>query len=115
MQFKHVVTFVAFVLIVQECNTLTVSDLFGRLKDRQREQDAIIEKALERNIASDTPLMVDKTYVRSVGTVAGRQIIPRRWTYGEKIDAISVDEDGVAIPVRARPSLSSILNRRFGN
>lgn len=56
----------------------------------------------------------DKSFIRPIASVAGRPVIPRRWTYGQPISEVFIDENGIAIPVRPQPSLNSILRSRGG-
>ncbi|CAI2351071.1 unnamed protein product [Caenorhabditis sp. 36 PRJEB53466] len=56
---------------------------------------------------------LDKTYVRRIGSVAGREIIPRAWEENEEDrKRIRLDADGM--PVRPQPVVSRMLGRPGG-
>ncbi|CAI2351230.1 unnamed protein product [Caenorhabditis sp. 36 PRJEB53466] len=97
---------------VQVCHPLTIEGLFRKLKGRRIQEPYPDEAA-----ASDSISMIsipDKSFIRPIGSIAGRPVIPRRWTYGQPISEVFIDENGIAIPVRPQPSLNAILRSRGG-
>uniref|UniRef100_A0A8R1EUM9 Uncharacterized protein n=1 Tax=Caenorhabditis japonica TaxID=281687 RepID=A0A8R1EUM9_CAEJA len=55
---------------------------------------------------------LDKTFVRVIGTVAGREIIPRRWNENESDRRPIFDAEG--LPLRQPPVISRVLGRPGG-
>uniref|UniRef100_A0A1I7WLF1 Cytokin_check_N domain-containing protein n=1 Tax=Heterorhabditis bacteriophora TaxID=37862 RepID=A0A1I7WLF1_HETBA len=78
------------VLFIQECWSITASDIYTRLLEK------------ERNI--------DKTFafqfVKPIGSVAGELIWPRSYSTSSEL---MFDENGAAYKLHERPSLSRIL------
>ncbi|CCD71170.1 FMRF-Like Peptide [Caenorhabditis elegans] len=108
-----ILLFIALV-IIEECSSLTMQGLYRKLKER-RTQTRLGPYPDEARIESDSISRIhieDKSFIRPIASVAGRPVIPRRWTYGQQINEVFIDENGIAIPVRPQPSLNSILRSR---
>uniref|UniRef100_A0A8R1HLA3 Uncharacterized protein n=1 Tax=Caenorhabditis japonica TaxID=281687 RepID=A0A8R1HLA3_CAEJA len=84
--------------------------LFRKLKERKVQEPYPDEAAASDSISQIR--IPDKSFIRPVASVAGRPVIPRRWTYGQPISDIFVDENGIAYPLRQKPSLNQILRTR---
>uniref|UniRef100_A0A1I7UED3 Uncharacterized protein n=1 Tax=Caenorhabditis tropicalis TaxID=1561998 RepID=A0A1I7UED3_9PELO len=93
--------------------------LFRKLKEARTQQQgpypdvARSEARAEADSISQIHIR-DKSFIRPIASVAGRPVIPRRWTYGQPISEVFIDENGIAIPVRPQPTLNSILRSRNG-
>ncbi|CAP23058.1 Protein CBG01542 [Caenorhabditis briggsae] len=115
--FTIIFVFIAIVLI-RECSSLTMQGLFRKLKEARTQQQSDRGRYPdEARMEADSISRIhidDKSFIRPVASIAGRPVIPRRWTYGQPISEVFIDENGIAIPVRPTPSLNSILRSRGG-
>ncbi|KAK6037316.1 hypothetical protein COOONC_25179 [Cooperia oncophora] len=79
-------------LLIQVCWSITSSDVYKRLLERERNIDDTFAYHL----------------IRPIGSVAGELIWPRSYDASAEL---TFDENGVAFPLHERPSLSRILRR----
>ncbi|XGW32727.1 hypothetical protein V3C99_017340 [Haemonchus contortus] len=79
-------------ILVQECWSITASDVYKRLLERERN----VEDTFAFN------------FVRPIGSVAGELIWPRSY---DSSNELTFDENGAAFPLHERPTLSKILRR----
>ncbi|EGT44126.1 hypothetical protein CAEBREN_15693 [Caenorhabditis brenneri] len=93
--------------------SLTLQGLFHKLKEaKTRVALNPNSYTTEAEIDSLTEILLnDKSYIRPIASVGGRPIIPRRWTYGNQIKEVSIDENGIATPIRPPTSLTSVRRR----
>ncbi|CAI5448727.1 unnamed protein product [Caenorhabditis angaria] len=98
-------------IFIEESKCLTMRQLFRKIRPRKtmKAPSFVPTSPAPPTIPSDSP-----SFVRSIGSVAGREIIPRRWTTGERIREVVLDENGIALPVRSTPNIGSILARKNG-
>ncbi|EFO93165.1 hypothetical protein GCK72_014761 [Caenorhabditis remanei] len=102
-----------------ECSSLTMQGLFRKLKETRAQEQQQYQGRYpdEARIEADSISRIninDKSFIRPIASIGGRPVIPRRWTYGQPISEVFIDENGIAIPVRPTPSLNSILRSRGG-
>ncbi|CAJ0928744.1 unnamed protein product, partial [Mesorhabditis belari] len=72
-----------------------------------------IRKDLDDSMRKEGQPWASRDFVRPIGSIAGEPIYPGRFESNVGVESYIFDENGIAFPQRARPSIETIINRGF--